>query len=143
MKLRVAAICLLLAALAGLVLLVARPSLNPSHIRPLPLIALGWIAFLTAAFLLRKVPVRLAAALILLGGIGIQIAAVSAPPQQSDDVYRYVWDGRVQAAGIDPYAYVPAAAQVAGLRDSFLWHRGAGHCLSGSFVSSHASADLV
>jgi hypothetical protein len=142
--LRVAAICLLLAALAGLVLLVVRPSLNPAHhIRPLPLIALGWIAFLTAAFLLRKVPVRLAAALILLGGIGIQIAAVSAPPRQSDDVYRYVWDGRVQAAGIDSYAYVPAAAQLDSLRDSFLWHRGADHCLLGSFVSSHASADLV
>ena len=84
-RLRVAAICLLLAALAGLVLLVVRPSLNPSHIRPLPLIALGWIAFLTAAFLLRKVPVRLAVALIMLGGIGIQIAAVSAPARQSDD----------------------------------------------------------
>jgi hypothetical protein len=141
--LRVAAICLLLAALAGLILLVVRPSLNPAHIRPLPLIALGWIAFLTAAFLLRKVPVRLAAALILLGGIGIQIAAVSAPPRQSDDVYRYVWDGRVQAAGIDSYAYVPGAAQLDSLRDSFLWHRGADHCLLGSFVSSHASADLV
>src|SRR5260370_4972934 len=143
-RLRVAAICLLLAAVAGLVLLVVRPSLNPAHhIGPLPLIALGWIAFLTAAFLLRKVPVRLAAALILLGGIGIQIAAVSAPPRQSDDVYRYVWDGRVQATGIDPYAYVPAAAQVAGLRDSFLWHRGADHCLSPAFVSAHVSADLV
>ena len=111
-RLRVAAICLLLLALAGLVLLVVRPSLNPAHVRPLPLIALGWIVFLTAAFLLRKVSVRLAVALILLGGIGIQIAAVSAPPRQSDDLYRYVWDGRVQAAGIDPYAYVPAAAQL-------------------------------
>ena len=68
---------------------------------------------------------RLAVALIMLGGIGIQIAAVSAPPRQSDDLYRYVWDGRVQAAGIDPYAYVPAAAQLDSLRGSFLWHRGA------------------
>ena len=78
--LRVVAICVLLGALAGLVLLVVRPSLNPAHhIRPLPLIALGWIAFLTAAFLLRKVPVRLAVALIMLGGIGIQIAATRSP----------------------------------------------------------------
>ena len=142
-RLRVATICLLLLALAGLVLLVVRPSLNPAHVRPLPLIALGWIVFLTAAFLLRKVSVRLAVALILLGGIGIQIAAVSAPARQSDDLYRYVWDGQVQAAGIDPYAYVPAAAQLDSLRDSFLWHRGADHCLSGSFVSAHASADVV
>jgi hypothetical protein len=142
-RLRVAVICLLLAALDGLVLLVVRPSLNPSHIRPLPLIALGWIAFLTAAFLLRKVGVRVAVALIMLGGIGIQIAAVTAPPRQSDDLYRYVWDGRVQAAGIDPYAYVPAAAQLDSLRGSFLWERGSDHCLSPAYVSSHAAGDLV
>jgi Glycosyltransferase family 87 len=49
----------------------------------------------------------------------------------------------VQAAGIDPYAYVPAAAQVAGLRDEFLWHRGAYHCLSPVYVSKHPAADLV
>jgi len=142
-KVRVAAICLALTALAGLVLLVVRPSLNPAHVRPLPLIALAWIAFLTAAFLLRKVPLRASVVLILLGGIAIQIAAVSAPPAQSDDLYRYIWDGRVQAAGIDPYAYVPAARQLDGLRDEFLWHPGADHCLSPAFVSSHADADLV
>src|SRR6516225_2710810 len=142
-KVRVVAICLALSALAGLVLLVIRPSLNPAHVRPLPLIALAWIAFLTAAFLLRRVPVRLAVVLILLGGIGIQIAAVSAPPQQSDDMYRYIWDGRVQAAGIDPYAYVPAARQLAGLRDELLWHRGADHCVPASEVAAHPAADLV
>ena len=81
-------------------------------------------------------------ALILLGGIAIQIAAVSAPPRQSDDLYRYVWDGRVQAAGIDPYAYVPAAQQLAGLRDEFLWHRGADHCLSPLFGRARL-ADLA
>jgi Glycosyltransferase family 87 len=142
-KVRVAAICLALTALAGLVLLVVRPSLNPANVRPLPLIALAWIAFLTAAFLLRKVPRRASVALILLGGIAIQIAALSAPPAQSDDAYRYVWDGRVQAAGIDPYAYVPAARQLDGLRDEFLWHPGADHCLKPRFVRSRAAADLV
>jgi len=28
-------------------------------------------------------------------------------PLGSDDVYRYMWDGRVQAAGINPYLYAP------------------------------------
>jgi hypothetical protein len=142
-KLRVAAICLALAALAGLVLLVVRPSLNPAHVRPLPIIALGWMAFLTAAWLLRKVPRRTSVALILLGGIAIQLAAVSAPPQGSDDLYRYIWDGRVQAAGIDPYAYVPTARQLVGLRNEFLWHPGADHCLSTAYVNEHPAADLV
>jgi hypothetical protein len=142
-KLRVAAIGLLLAVQAGLVLLVVRPKLNPAHVRPLPLIALAWLAFLAAAWLLRKVPLRAAAGLILLGGIALQAAAVSAPPRQSDDVYRYIWDGRVQAAGIDPYAYVPAARQLAGLRDEFLWHRHADHCVPQKFVTRHAAADLT
>jgi len=142
-KVRVVAICLVLSALAGLVLLVVRPSVNPAHVRPLPLIALAWIAFLTAAWLLRKVPVRTAVVLILLGGIGMQIAAVSAPPRLSDDLYRYIWDGRVQAAGIDPYAYVPAAAQLAGLRDEFLWHRGHDYCVSPAEARTHLAADLA
>jgi hypothetical protein len=142
-KLRVAAICLALVVLAGLVLLVVRPSLNPAHVRPLPLIALGWIVFLSAAWLLRKVPRRTSVALILLGGIAIQLAAVSAPPRESDDLYRYIWDGRVQAAGIDPYAYVPAARQLEGLRDEFLWHPGTDHCLSAAYVSEHPAANLV
>ena len=142
-KLRVVAIGLFLSALVGLVLLVVRPSLNPAHVRPLPLIALAWLVFLTAAWLLRKVRVRTAVALILLGGIAVQIAAVSAPPQMSDDLYRYIWDGRVQAAGIDPYAYVPTARQLAGLRDEFLWPPGADHCLSLAYVNQHPAADLV
>ena len=33
---------------------------------------------------------------------------LTAPPFLSSDIYRYVWDGRVQAAGINPYRYVPA-----------------------------------
>jgi hypothetical protein len=142
-KLRVAAICLALSVLAGLVLLVVRPSINPAHVRPLPLIALAWIAFLTAAWLLRKVPRRASVALILLGGIAIQLAAVSAGPAESDDLYRYIWDGQVQAAGIDPYAYVPTARQLVGLRSEFLWHPSADHCLSAAYVSQHPAADLV
>jgi hypothetical protein len=142
-KLRVVAIGLALSALAGLVLLVVRPSLNPAHVRPLPLIALAWLAFLTAAWLLRKVRVRTAVALILLGGIAVQAVAVSAPPRLSDDVYRYIWDGRVQAAGIDPYAYVPTARQLIGLRNEFLWYPGANYCVGPAYVNEHPAADLV
>ena len=142
-KLRVAAIVLAIAVMAGLILLVVRPGLNPARIRPLPLIAAAWVAFLVAAWLLRTVPLRVAVPLILLGGIAVQLAAVSAPPQNSNDLYRYIWDGRVQAAGIDPYQYVPAARQLAGLRDELLWHPGAEYCVSGADVREHPAADLA
>ena len=42
---------------------------------------------------------------------------VFTPPTLSDDMYRYVWDGRVQAQGISPYAYPPSAPQLENLRD--------------------------
>jgi len=86
------------------------------------LFAGAWLAFAAAAWLVRGVPKRAAALLILGGCLLGGIAAASGPSRQSDDLYRYVWDGQVQAAGIDPYAYVPAAPQLAALReDSFLW----------------------
>ena len=40
----------------------------------------------------------------------------------SNDVYRYRWDGRVQAAGLNPYEEPPAAPSLAPLRDP-LWLR--------------------
>jgi hypothetical protein len=34
-------------------------------------------------------------------------------PDLSDDVYRYVWDGKVAAAGVSPYAFTPDDPRVA------------------------------
>jgi hypothetical protein len=42
-------------------------------------------------------------------------------PTLSDDMYRYVWDGRVQAHGISPYLYSPAEPELAHLRDETVW----------------------
>jgi hypothetical protein len=142
-KLRVAGIGLALSVMAGLVLLIVRPAIDPARIRPLPLLIGAWIAFAAAAWLLRKVPRRAAAVLILLGGIGVQAVAVSAPPKLSTDSYRYVWDGQVQAAGFDPYQYVPVATQLTGLRNDFLFYPRAEYCVSPSYVSSHPAAGLT
>jgi hypothetical protein len=46
---------------------------------------------------------------------------VATPPELSDDVYRYVWDGRVQAAGINPYRYIPSDPALAPLRDDAIY----------------------
>ncbi len=42
-------------------------------------------------------------------------------PYLSTDIWRYVWDGRVQGAGINPYLYVPAAPELAHLRDTAIY----------------------
>jgi len=43
------------------------------------------------------------------------------PPLFSTDIYRYVWDGRLQGAGINPYLYIPVDPQLAGLRDDNIY----------------------
>jgi hypothetical protein len=40
------------------------------------------------------------------------------PPFLSNDIYRYIWDGWVQAAGINPYRYIPDDPHLAFLRDT-------------------------
>ncbi len=62
-------------------------------------------------------------ALILAFAVLFRLIALFGPPSLSDDVLRYVWDGRVQAAGISPYRYSPAAAELAELRDVEIWPR--------------------
>jgi Glycosyltransferase family 87 len=39
----------------------------------------------------------------------------------SDDIYRYVWDGLVQQAGINPYDYPPEAPELGFLRDETIF----------------------
>ncbi len=50
-----------------------------------------------------------------------QVVLVFTRPTLSDDMYRYVWDGRVQAHGVSPYLYPPSAPALAGLRDQMIW----------------------
>ena len=50
-----------------------------------------------------------------------RLTILFAPPYLSDDIYRYVWDGRVQAAGINPYRYIPAAPELVQLRDDTIY----------------------
>jgi hypothetical protein len=47
----------------------------------------------------------------------MRVLALVSPPYLSDDIYRYIWDGRVSAAGINPYRYIPTDPHLAGLRD--------------------------
>jgi len=51
----------------------------------------------------------------------VRLVVLFAPPYLSDDINRYVWDGRVEAAGINPYRYVPSDPQLAALRDETIF----------------------
>jgi len=63
-------------------------------------------------------PSRGALALVVAVAAAMRLSALAAPPYLSNDLYRYVWDGRVTAAGINPYRYIPTDPHLAGLRDA-------------------------
>jgi hypothetical protein len=50
-----------------------------------------------------------------------RLIALPSPPMLSTDVYRYVWDGHIEAAGINPYRHVPADPALASLRDAAIY----------------------
>jgi len=64
---------------------------------------------------------RAALAVVFIAAIVARAIALPAPALLSTDVARYVWDGRVQAAGVNPYRYVPADPQLAPLRDAAVY----------------------
>jgi hypothetical protein len=65
---------------------------------------------------------RVALAGILLIGLAMRLIILPSPPASSD-IYRYIWDGRVQAAGINPYRYLPADEALRALRDEAIYPR--------------------
>lgn len=62
-------------------------------------------------------PGRVALPGIVVAGFVFRATVFLSPPSLSDDAYRYLWDGRVQAAGISPYAHAPDDPALAPLRD--------------------------
>ncbi|MHC4696120.1 MAG: glycosyltransferase 87 family protein [Planctomycetota bacterium] len=55
----------------------------------------------------------------LAGCIAVRVLLLGMEP--SDDAYRYVWEGRVQLAGFNPYMTPPDDTQLAHLRDADFW----------------------
>jgi hypothetical protein len=117
-----AVVAALLAALtAAVVLAVHGAGVRADPGRILLWYGVAWALFAAAARAVRKVPVRAATVLVLVGGAAVAVAALTAAPSTSSDMYRYAWDGKVQASGISPYAYPPSAPEPAGLRESWLF----------------------
>lgn len=80
--------------------------------------------YLGAAWIVRRGRSSTSTLLVTIAfAIIFRLSILFAPPYLSDDIYRYVWDGRVQAAGINPYRYIPAAPELAHLRDDAIYPR--------------------
>ncbi|MFC6051019.1 glycosyltransferase 87 family protein, partial [Methylobacterium hispanicum] len=81
-------------------------------------VAVGLAVYLLAVRLVLRERLPRAALWTILGiAVLLRAALLPALPFLSTDIYRYVWDGQVQAAGINPYRYIPADPALERLRD--------------------------
>lgn len=85
----------------------------------LALVAVAFVGLLVAERLLREIDTSIGLAMGLVA-VCLRLLMVFVPPTLSDDVYRYVWDGRVVQSGFNPYQLPPDAPQLTHLRDE-LW----------------------
>jgi len=79
----------------------------------------GWSAwlFVLALLVVLTQPVNRATVWIVLGfAVAMRMMTLFAEPFLSSDIYRYVWDGIVQHAHVNPYRYVPGAAALSFLQ---------------------------
>ena len=99
--------------LAGLSL-AARSGCRPSTVvAGLAISFIPYAGLLAVSPSLRSLPpLRLAAVALLLGA-----PLVFAPPLLSDDLYRYLWEGRIWLEGFNPYRLAPDDLALGPLRD--------------------------
>jgi len=85
------------------------------------LLVLGGFIALAATKAAEQAPPTIALVVIVFVAIAMRLIVLSDDPILSTDIYRYIWDGRVQTAGINPYRYVPADPALAQLRDALVY----------------------
>lgn len=78
-----------------------------------------WVGFLLLcpALAFARLPTtlgreRLACGLVLVFAIAARVPYVAKGPIRSTDVFRYMWDGKLQRRGINPYVYTPDEASL-------------------------------
>jgi hypothetical protein len=81
-------------------------------------IAFCWLPFAAGRLEKMNAPGRA----ILWGALLLRLLLLPLPPTLSDDVLRYLWDGKVAAAGHNPYLLPPQAGELAFLRDE-IWQK--------------------
>jgi alpha-1,6-mannosyltransferase len=84
-------------------------------------VAATLLYFLACWLVLRGPPARRSVWLVLGVAVVMRLAVMSDAPFLSTDLYRYVWDGRVQRAGVDVYRYIPDDPALASLRDADIY----------------------
>ena len=64
---------------------------------------------------------RLSLWVIIVAACAFRLCMLLSGPALSDDIYRYVWEGRLMLAGINPYLFAPADPALSWLRDTAIF----------------------
>ncbi len=87
----------------GLLAIAVMPAAREHSTRFVAFYALAAIGF----GLVWSAPGRLRLRWVVVVAVLVRLAMLPVVPSLSDDIYRYVWDGRVQLAGFNPYDHAP------------------------------------
>ena len=86
----------------------------PCFVIPLAVAGVAYLLAIRELFSTPRFPKR-----VIVIGLGLaalwHVSFLLMPPGPDDDIHRYVWDGRVQRLGYNPYIVVPSDSALAGL----------------------------
>jgi len=68
-----------------------------------------------------KLPQNISPLWYILIGVLFRFVLMPSEPFLSDDIYRYLWDGKILAAGINPYEFAPTDTQLLEYRDQLVY----------------------
>jgi alpha-1,6-mannosyltransferase len=87
---------------------------EPSFIIPLAVAGIAYLLAIREFFSTPKFPQHVVVIGLLLAALW-HLPFLLMPPGSDDDIHRYLWDGRVQRLGYNPYIVVPSDPALAGL----------------------------
>jgi hypothetical protein len=90
---------------------------GPSFLLPLIPAGIAYLLAIRELFVTPEFPRRVIFCCLALAAVW-QVLFLRIPPGSDDDVHRYVWDGRVQRLGYNPYILIPNDPALAGLHTS-------------------------
>ena len=90
---------------------------EPSFIIPLAVAGIAYLFAIREFFSTPKFQPRVIVVGLVLSALW-HLPFLVTPPGADDDVHRYVWDGRVQRLGYNPYLVVPSDPALSGLHTS-------------------------
>ncbi len=85
------------------------------------LLCAAGVAYFAAVRRVLRHPDGFPLALVLAVAVALRVLPLLTNNFLSSDLYRYVWDGMVQAAGINPFLHIPADPALGFLRDGAIY----------------------